>query len=347
MDENTINAVAELIQQHAKVENVDTSEIRTIPLEPHYTTYEMDGYWIKCLNPEPKNRDWTPLHREQYALNAIHKFNRSTVDYKLHIPAPAALHVESSDDILGHPFLLLKGVKGKSLLSYFQDGDKIPANLIQDAGRLLGVATARLHAIQIQGAGLINAMLAGVHPGPWPQYFALLIETQWKRLKGSGVLPDAMLDRFSQLTNAAKPTLIGETVGLVHNNLHFSNVFVDETEEKKKLSGLVNLTQVGAGSPMVDIVAFSVHCADRELFNAFYEGYTSIRSTPPKYEIKRPLYTLVFAMQVAWMFHMRKDENNKGYYLRRAFEAAAEMDSGLKSEIGKYAAYDAPRFTRS
>lgn len=335
-------ALGNIVKEHGNVESVDTSGIRTVPLDPACTTYELSGHWIKVMKSEPKNPKWTLLHREFFGLDSIARNNRQTVDYKLHVPIPEPRHVGSDNEQLGKTYLLTEKIGGEPMMNIMYGGKELDEEEKKIFGEQIGRFLARTHAVALKGVGLINPDREGVHPGPWLKYFLLVAEAQWRHIEPSDMIDSGMVKELAALTNEEKGMLIGETVTLNHNSFQPTNIWLDRAE--KKITGFVNLSQVAAGSPMVDICSFYIHCHDNKLWEEFRDGYGALRSFPPKMEEKLAYYGFVFALHNAWVFHRRKDEANKGYYLRRAFESASDLRESFQSEASKYSSYTRPQF---
>jgi|GEM_PF-3186993 len=343
MAEPTVEVLSNLILEHSKSkDSISDTQIKTVPLDPSCTTYEMDGHWFKVMKAEPKNPNYTPLHREEYVLKTIDAFNRKTADLALHIPITKALFADASMEGVDRPYLLTEAITGSPLMKYMAQNNNIATpDILEAMGNDIGIFLARIHAISAKGCGLFAITGEGVHPGPWQKYFALVNESQWKHLKGSGVVDDSIIDKLAQMTIDNQSVMIGETVSLCHNDFQYSNMWIDP--ETKKLTGLVNYAQSGVGSPMADISSLYMHCSDENFWNKITESYQSIRSFPDKFEKKLAYYSYVFGLRAAWFFHMKKDEQTKGYYLRRAFEEASIFDDSFMAEAGKYASCTHPR----
>jgi len=329
--------LVQIVKEHAKEDIPDDVEVKTVSYDPAHTTYEIHGYWVKVPRSEPKNPAWTTLHREHFALEKMYRMNRSTVDFALHVPITTPLHIGSAGEKFAWPFLVVKALSGKSLASFMQGDADLGSNEAQQYGEIAGKYLARIHAIQVKGAGLINPGLTGVHPGPWQKYFQLVAEAEWKQLKLSNVVDAHLLERLAALTEKKKGLLIGEIVALAHNDYNFANILVDP--EKLKIIGVLNFYQAGAASAMADISAFYIHCHNEVLWNAFAKGYEAVRSMPGGGMEKLSYYAFHFGMNAAAFFHARGHEANKGYYLRRALESAARLDDSFNAEASKYSSF--------
>lgn len=342
MTEPTVEVFSNLILENDNTKSsIEDTRIKTVPLDPFCTTYEMDGYWLKIIKGEVKNPNYTPLHREKFVLDTIDSFNRKTADLKLHIPITKALAVGSSLEGVEKPFLLVRAVQGVSLLKIMMQNSLVaPADVVEKSGKDIGTFLARIHAIPAKGCGLFSPNGVGVHPGPWQKYFNSLMEAQWNHLRESGVVESHVIDKLAQLSIDSKGVMVGETVALCHNDFQYSNMLVDE--ESRKLTGLVNYGQAGVSSPMADISSIYMHCSDSKLWQKIAASYENIRSFPDKFDKKLPYYSFVFGLRAAWFFHMRKDEQSKGYYLRRAFEEAAKIDDSFAVEASKYSSFAHP-----
>ncbi len=342
MDEQLADILADLVMAHTDAESVDASSISLVPVDPMFHTYAVGDYWVKVMKADPKNPGWTPLHREQFALTTIIKLNKRTVEYKLHMPVTEPIHLEPVPEKLKKPCLIVKKITGQPLIKTLGTPSALDSAAIKKLGERIGCYMARVHATQIKGAGLLSPEMKGVHPGPWQKYFAAVSTAQWKHLQGSGVVDDSLLNRLANLTNDKMNLLIGEPVTLIHNDYTFSNIWEDPADNS--LTGILNFAQSGAGSPLIDIASFYLHCFDANLWKEVKAGYEIIRSMPPNTEVKMAFYSSIFGMRAAWFYHQRGDEVSKNYYLNRALSEAAKVDKSFQTEASRYGGSNKPSY---
>lgn len=338
MSDVTPETLAAAIANYAK--ETPVGEVTTVNLDPACTTYAFGRYWVKVLKNEPKAREFTALHREFTVLDWIVRQNRATLDYKLHIPVPAPVKADGTGKFLEMPFLIMKSVEGEPLLKAYAGGASLSPEERAVFGEQIGRYLARTQNIAVKGAGLISVEHTGVHPGPWQKYYPALAEGQWKRLLGSGLLPESQLAELKTMHDEKRGLLIGETTGLSHNDFQLANFFADRAT--KKITGFVNFQNAGVATPVIDFVSFYLHCPDTALWHEVTKGFEAIRSLPDKFEDRLNYYMLPFALYVALICMGRKDETGKGYYLRRAFEAAAHFNPAFAGPGQAFAGFARP-----
>jgi len=339
-----MEALVSIISKNVK-EQVDTSEIKKIPLAGLQSTYEIGDYWIRVLRAEPKQPDWSATHREFSALERIHAFNRKTADLRLHTPITIPVNVGNAGDILDRPWQLCRKVKGELLLAKLLKEGDMSLKDAENTGAQIGKFLARIHSIPSDGAGLMGSHKAGIHPGPWQKYMFTIMPVHWEQIKKVGMLKDDLIDRLADICEKKKGLFVGETVNLVHNDFQFANMFVDRNKEGEIIiSGIINFEQVGVGCALVDISTLHCYCWDERMWKSFQSGYSNIRSMPSKSEEKLPIYEMLFSSRVAAFYHAKKDEKNRGYFLRRLFEAATLLDSSFEVEASQYRSFDRPAF---
>jgi len=333
-----------IVESYGKARNVDPASAKVAPLDPACTTYELGGCWVKVLRNEPKNREWTLLHREFFALDSLVKLNRKTLDFSLHIEIPEPLHLDVSGASIDLPYLVLRARPGEPLLTLFAKGGAPSATQRKTIGRRVGLVLARIHSIQLKGAGLINIEQHGVHPGPWQRYFRGITEAMLKQVAGAGFLDAALLDQLGIVAQRMEPLLTGETVGLTHNDFSLASVLLDGEGDDAKVAAVVNFMQAGAGSPLLDLAALHVHCPDGEFWKQVVEGYAAVRSLPPQSDQKLSYYGYLFGLRAAAFFHTRGDEVSRGYFMRRALEAAAKLDDCFSGLASQYKSFVRPSY---
>lgn len=343
MLEPTAEILAELIVKHNRdVDSVSDMSIRKVAVDPMYITYEIAGHWCKVMKDDPKIREFTPLHREYFALDQLARQNRNTVDKNLMIPLPVPLFIDGSGQILDRPFMLTTAIRGIPIIKHLAEGRDLSGDIAITLGEQIGRFLARLGVVRLKGCGNLSVTNEGVHPGPWIKYLLAVSDAQWRHLKSSGLVEERLIDKLAELTKEKQSLLLGESTILSHNDFQFANIWFDP--EKNEVTGLVNFSQVGSGAAMMDLAAFSVYCYDRKMFTECSESFNRIRSLPDKWQERLSYYSFIFGMRAAWFFHQHKDEANKGYFLRRAFKAAAKLDKNFSSEASKYNQYEKPRF---
>jgi hypothetical protein len=336
------DALLKAAGRHSDVSGIEPENIQTISLHPSCITYKVGDFWVRVLKQTPKNPDFTPLHRDALVTGMIDYFNRSTVDYSLHVPLSRIVHVSSGDDAIEVPYLISKAIEGESLLVSLRNNGPLVGDEVATLGRLIGRYTARCHSLQAKGAGLMTKLKTGVHPGPWQKYFLVLANAQWARLRESGMVDSGLIDRLAKLTNAHSPLMVGETVNLVHNDLNPASIWIDRT--KKKVTGLVNFTSAGVGVSTVDLATHYLQMPDETLWQAMKDGYEEIRSMPDKFSQRLAYYGFPFAMMSAWFYFMRKDEANMGYFLSRGLKMAAELDGSFNSDAARWGGNSRPTY---
>ncbi len=333
-----------LIQKFKSDFETDPEQVHGVPIDPACDTYEVGDYWVKILKAEPKNRDFTILHREYNILDQLDRFNRSTLDLNLHVPLTRPIGVESNSEFVERPALVVQKIDGEPIARSYAAGDSFSNDEKEKIGEQIGRFLARIHSIQVKGAGLISVEGNGVHPGPWQKYFGLMADTVMKHVQASQMLDEGLVQQLLEFGEKSKSVMIGESLGLTHNNLQFANLWVDR--EQKKITGFVNFTQAAAGSPLVDICSLYTHVHEADFYQLIHDGYEAQRSFPPKYKSKLNYYGFIFGVQTALFFHMRKDEAARGYFLRRALQAAAGLDDRFESAASRYASFENPPLAR-
>lgn len=338
MSDVTPEKLAAAIANYAK--ETPVGDVSTINLDPTCTTYVYGRYWVKVLKAEPKTRDFTSLHREFTALDWLVRQNRATLDYKLHVPVPVPIKADGTGKFLDMPFLLMKSVEGAPLFKAYAGGQSLSGEERAVFGEQIGRYLARTQNVSVKGVGLLSVERTGVHPGPWQKYYPALTESQWRRLIGSGLVPDSQLEAMKTMHDEKRSLLIGETTSLSHNDFQLTNFYGDR--QTKKLTGFVNFQNAGVATPFIDMVSLFVHCPDPELWKEVLKGYENIRSLPDKFDDRLHYYTLPFALYIALVCFQRKDEVGKGYYLRRAFESAAQLNPAFAANAQTYAGFARP-----
>ncbi len=335
-----MEALVSIISQKLN-EKVDPGEVKKLPLAGLQSTYEIGEYWIRVLKADPKQPDWSATHREFSVLEKIHAFNRKTADLKLHTPISAPINVGNAGNILDRPWQLCRKIKGELLLTRLLKGEDLSQKDAESIGATIGKFLARIHSIPGDGAGLMGSHKAGIHPGPWQKYMFTILPLHWDQMKKAAFIKDEQIDRLASACEARKSLFVGETVNLVHNDFHFGNIFVERNKDGEMVvSGIINFEQSGVGCSLVDISTIHSYCWDERIWKAFESGYANIRSMPAKSDEKLPLYDMLFTSRAAAFHHAKNDKKNKGYFLRRLFEAASRLDSSFEVEASQYRSFE-------
>lgn len=340
MAEIQSEALLAVAGRHSNPADIDPESIHTLALDPTCTTYRVGSLWVRVLKKEPQNPTFTTLHRDQLVNGMIGHFNRGTIDYSLHVPMSDVLEVSPGDDLIALPYAVSRPVEGESLLASLRRDGRLSEDEARGIGRMAGRFCARVHSLQVKGAGLMTKLKVGVHPGPWQKYFLTLTEAQWKRLRDSSPVEPPIIDRLADLTNRLAPLMVGETTNLVHNDLNPATIWVDRAQ--KKVTGFVNFTNAGAAPATADLATLFLHFSDESIWQAVIGGYSEIRSMPEKFESRLAYYGLAFGMMAAWFYHMRKDAENAGYFVHRALKLAAQFEDSFASEASRWGSFTRP-----
>ncbi len=200
------------------------------------------------------------------------------------VPTPRVLGAEAGDRsgfglLMGRPFVLTEAVPGERLDTWLQSGpgDDAAGAAFTDLGRVL----RRFHsAAPLAGLGKVNDHGVGD------------CSTWWEYLEGHRIShPDGRLTRVLEVAGLVEQGLLdpghaewidsfftGENPlfdldrpSLLHNDVTLRNVLVDP--EEKRVSGLIDLHNVVAGSPALELARFEYFYEERGYLPALLEGY--------------------------------------------------------------------------
>jgi aminoglycoside phosphotransferase (APT) family kinase protein len=189
------------------------------------------------------------------------------------VPAPEVLFAGTiATDAGPRPFLLLSHCAGRTLAGALADPS--PTHRHARAGRTVGEALARLHAIEMPRLGFLDASLEVPEPmaglrSAWRRYLDEQLEGLAGRRLGSRREPlmrlvDRDLDRLAPLEGRAV---------LLHGDAKPTNVRVDRTG---RLTGLLDWEFAWAGPPLFDLGQMLRWPVPERFDVAFVEGYESL-----------------------------------------------------------------------
>lgn len=159
------------------------------------------------------------------------------------------------------------------------------------AHRQMGEAVAQLHTIGFPGFGEL-ADDGGVQ-GDGP-YLAALAE------HARSIIQSARLrDLFLSLLERERDRFLGvREASLCHEDLHQHNVLFDYRAGRWHLAAILDYEKAWAGHHESDLARLDLWPGMTS--GEFWRAYQAIRRVEPLYEVRRPIYQLLWCLEVAW-----------------------------------------------
>jgi aminoglycoside phosphotransferase (APT) family kinase protein len=191
--------------------------------------YQVNGEWV--LRVRPAGKDGAAFRKEQ----ALFEWLRGRV------PVPEVIALEESGEPLGAAYLICRRVPGESLARVWVRAEARQREWL--LGQLAALLRT-LHEVSFPACG----ELAGGELRPAESWRSYLDERLRRRLGIVRALPGAphgLLDAVEAFARRAAPALEAGAGRLVHRDLHFGNVLVEET----RITGLLDFEAALAAPP--------------------------------------------------------------------------------------------------
>ncbi len=328
----------------SKTQKKDEPQGEVSPVQGLYgcgPTYRCGDYWVCIQGEEAIDPRWTPLHRAFYGCDQMFRFNKATVEEKLHMPLSIPVGVVPPEKEFFRARYVSRAIEGAPMIHHVvkHGFDKLDPTVPEQIGRFM----TRLHSLKTEGTGLFAITEAGIFPGPWLKYFPIVTKAFFDEIEGKGLLDDDLLSSIRAIFEANyKIGLLNEVVALAHNQYSPLNLWFDEN--LKRMTGVLNWERSGSGTTFSDFISWKLWCWDEDFFEEILKGYEALKSRPDKFDEKLQFYLMINGLQMAVFAAKQKQENNKNYFLRQALLGAASYDESFKAKADALGSYSRMTF---
>lgn len=224
---------------------------------------------------------------------------------------------------LPHPFLIADEATGRPLNS-FEDPETqaMPEPLLFELGKTI----ARLHQIQTQRAGFLNAKsvgekIEGLLPD-WPAYIRLRLDEHLKTCRDISVIDEQEESLIKGQFVRGMDTFCKSPARLLHGDLGHHNVFSDG----QKITAVIDWEDALSGDPVFDIAYWGTFVRD-EMRGRFLEGYQTVQPLPWDFEYRYWLYYLRISISKTVHRHRfgTKDRPGRPLAFRRIQKALSSL----------------------
>ena len=179
------------------------------------------------------------------------------------IPAPIVHAARLRAGSRTYDYMVMERIGSTSLESLLaKDG-----SLDQEYACKAGAYLKQIHTIPLQGFGMIEAGLRGVH-ATWTEALRIRLPETLAYLVEQQLLSEAASSTIERIFMQEEPMLAGGV--LLHGDFHPANIIIDESD--RKIAGAIDLSQAKVGDPLFDIAFYATYASEERLA-AFLEGY--------------------------------------------------------------------------
>jgi fructosamine-3-kinase len=160
-----------------------------------------------------------------------------------------------------------------------------------DAYRQMGEAVGQLHTIGFPAFGELAA--DGTVQGEEPYLVALAAHAR------AIIRHDRLRDLFLSVLERERALFNNvREASLCHEDLHQHNLLFQHRQDRWHLATILDFDKAWAGHPETDLarLEFWRGMTSQE----FWQGYQAIRPVEPQYPQRRPIYQLLWCLEVAW-----------------------------------------------
>ncbi len=257
-------------------------------------------YEIVISNPEKElilrlspKASWKPK-KEKFVYDLIRE--------KTNVPVPDVFIVESSEELVGHSFMLLSKISGEDLDKIYEKSRN--KEMISKAGEFL----AEIHSIKLDSFGWI--MDNGIKPSfrRWTDFLEYDLNEKLLSLAMVRHFPKIVLKQCREFFSLRKPIL--ETNAkpcLLHKDYHFSHIIADD----KRINGIIDVEWAIAGNPELDLVKSGMwmFSEKKELEKIFLDGYKKKGKISSGFEDRKVVYeflVLISSLSLAYEYRNLK-----------------------------------------
>ena len=206
---------------------------------------------------------------------------------KTSVPVAAVLAADDSYSIVPYRFSVQSVVEGEP---WAARSKRLEATQLEEAQRRLGEVIAELHSLAVPGYGVFD--VDGTVPSP-QALFPALIQHATQIIR-----QPRLLDTFAMvLTENEADFTISPRSGVAHEDLHGYNILFDLVDATR-VSAVLDFDKAWAGPVESDLARLELWSGMTS--TAFQDAYRSRVPVDDGYEIRRPLYQLLWCYESAF-----------------------------------------------
>lgn len=217
---------------------------------------------------------------------------------------------ENMTNPLGRPFLLMKSLRGKSLI------DHLPSNSMVEMLRAIGRYMRTIHKIEYEYAGYIATGELKNPPDPdswqhivWTfEQFEREVTQNWQEDKQM-ISTDLMTEIESYYAqHKMNLKAVYQTPRFTHGDCHASTFFLFNENQKWQISGVLDMEVASAGNIYFDFLKFGIEMAayapiESLWWEYLFEGY----GTEPSFELLKLMLLAVNHHNYTWLWNCSRE----------------------------------------